>query len=94
MSIYLEVSIYSIRGLIGLVAAAVGRLIYASLHVPRIVANLIAILQCGKQAFRAAAHEMATLRLHVVVDAHRGGAAQAIGDGFDQAQITCKNEAD
>lgn len=84
--------LYSIRCLIGLAATVVA--VVASLHMPRIVANLFAILQCGKQALRAAAHEVTMLRLHIIVNAHCAGHAQCTGAGLDLAQITWKGEED
>lgn len=87
--------LYSIRCLIGLAATVVVVVaVVASLHMPRIVANLFAILQCGKQALRAAAHEVTVLRLHIIVNAHCAGHAQCTGAGLDLAQITWKEEED
>lgn len=78
--IAIAIALYSICGLIAFVA---------HLDVSRIIADLLAILQRAKESLIVAAHEVAALRLHIIVNAQRGGHAQAARGGLYLAQITC-----
>lgn len=77
-------NIFSMRGFIGLCSIA-------SLHVSRIIADLVAVLEALEVPLVAAANVPTSLRLRIEVDIHRAGHTNAIACARHRlAEVTWK----